>query len=995
MAPHSAAVDPVHAVLYKKTRFARFGMIRRSSHLGVAGLLVGGWLLPSTPALAVDGPRHVPDRGGLELLDGRFTRADRLVQWGEAPTRDRARALAPLTAEADALWVSWDPDTLVPSRMIVAGIEAPGVTASPSAALVFVRTFLASHVDLLAPGASPSSFVIVANDDSAGMRTVGMQQVHEGVPVIGGQLSFRFKHDQLIAIASEALPYVSSSSYRGTIDAAAAQTAARTWIAHDVPGTITSIDRPTGPSILPLVDTAGARYADVVAVQVHVEAPPSRWTVYVDAATAEPVAREQTLSFASATMTYNVPVRGPLGERQNRLAPWALVLDGNQSLLTDQLGLVDFATSPSVLQPTASGLFVGVNNVDAPDVIGEFFVDDGSVIVWDERNDELVDAQLSAFIHASVVKQLVRSIDPGLAWLEQQLPVNVNIDDQCNAFSDGNSINFYQSSAACENTARLADVVYHEFGHSVHVQSLIPGVGFFDRALSEGISDYLSATITGDSGIARGFFFNEVPLRELDPPNHTWSWPEDRGQVHGQGRIIGGALWDLRKLLIEKLGPQAGVAHANRIWYEATRRAVDIPSMYVEALVVDDDDGDLSNGTPNGCEINAAFGPHGLYTANHEGGHERVLPIDQQTPEGYPVQLLLSVPVFPGCPVFASPQLEYRPRGESGSTIVPMAATGGGFQAFAESADREVLQYRVHVDYDTGTQRSLPDNTIDPWYEHWVGPVVPLYCTSFDDGAPDWELGPIWGVGAPSGQSLFDPPAARSGSGNVLGMMLEGNNGLYLPFTLTQASSPIIETRGYTKVRLQYWRWLTVEDGHFDQASILADGSVVWSNHATADEHLATFHHIDGEWRFHDVDLSAQAADGEVRVAFNLVADAGLHFGGWTVDELCVVGVVECGNGIVEDGEECDDGNDVTGDGCSPDCRLEDDTDPSGGDSGPGSGPGSGSGGDGGTDGPSADDLGLIDRGCACSSSPTPVGRFSGLALLLLGTGRRRRHAHG
>ncbi|MDI7270092.1 MAG: MopE-related protein, partial [Myxococcota bacterium] len=29
-----------------------------------------------------------------------------------------------------------------------------------------------------------------------------------------------------------------------------------------------------------------------------------------------------------------------------------------------------------------------------------------------------------------------------------------------------------------------------------------------------------------------------------------------------------------------------------------------------------------------------------------------------------------------------------------------------------------------------------------------------------------------------------------------------------------------------------------------------------------------------------------------------------------------------CGNGIVEAGEECDDGNDVTGDGCEPDCRL-------------------------------------------------------------------------
>jgi cysteine-rich repeat protein len=31
-------------------------------------------------------------------------------------------------------------------------------------------------------------------------------------------------------------------------------------------------------------------------------------------------------------------------------------------------------------------------------------------------------------------------------------------------------------------------------------------------------------------------------------------------------------------------------------------------------------------------------------------------------------------------------------------------------------------------------------------------------------------------------------------------------------------------------------------------------------------------------------------------------------------------GLNVCGNGVVESGEECDDGNDVAGDGCEPDC---------------------------------------------------------------------------
>ena len=38
---------------------------------------------------------------------------------------------------------------------------------------------------------------------------------------------------------------------------------------------------------------------------------------------------------------------------------------------------------------------------------------------------------------------------------------------------------------------------------------------------------------------------------------------------------------------------------------------------------------------------------------------------------------------------------------------------------------------------------------------------------------------------------------------------------------------------------------------------------------------------------------------------------------------LCVSGEAECGNGILEEGEECDDGNTESDDGCSAECREE------------------------------------------------------------------------
>jgi hypothetical protein len=105
------------------------------------------------------------------------------------------------------------------------------------------------------------------------------------------------------------------------------------------------------------------------------------------------------------------------------------------------------------------------------------------------------------------------------------------------------------------------------------------------------------------------------------------------------------------------------------------------------------------------------------------------------------------------------------------------------------------------------------------------------------------------------------------------------------------ATSPVVDTTGFTEVRLQYYRWLTVEDGNFDHATIQVDGQERWANLDSNRGDSSNTQHLDREWRFQDVDLSADAADGKVQVGFELSSDPGLAFGGWTVDDVCVVGV--------------------------------------------------------------------------------------------------------
>src|SRR5690242_18073018 len=84
----------------------------------------------------------------------------------------------------------------------------------------------------------------------------------------------------------------------------------------------------------------------------------------------------------------------------------------------------------------------------------------------------------------------------------------------------------------------------------------------------------------------------------------------------------------------------------------------------------------------------------------------------------------------------------------------------------------------------------------------------------------------------------------------------------------------------------------------------------------------------DHEWQFQDVDLSAQATSGKIQLEFELDSDPGLEFGGWTVDDVCLVSLggpppATCGNGQIDPGEQCDDGNTTSGDGCSATCQTE------------------------------------------------------------------------
>src|SRR5690606_10758607 len=131
----------------------------------------------------------------------------------------------------------------------------------------------------------------------------------------------------------------------------------------------------------------------------------------------------------------------------------------------------------------------------------------------------------------------------------------------------------------------------------------------------EGAADFLAAIITGDPGMGRGFFYTDKPLRHIDPDDREHRWPDDVREIHYTGLIYAGALWELREDLVAALGEERAAAVVNKIYVGTLRRSTSIPTSLIEALIEDDDDGDLANGTPHECFIRSAYGRHGLRTA--------------------------------------------------------------------------------------------------------------------------------------------------------------------------------------------------------------------------------------------------------------------------------------------------------------------------------------------------------------------------------------------
>ena len=255
----------------------------------------------------------------------------------------------------------------------------------------------------------------------------------------------------------------------------------------------------------------------------------------------------------------------------------------------------------------------------------------------------------------------------------------------------------------------------------------------------------------------------------------------------------------------------------------------------------------------------------------------------------------------------------------------------GDHRFFAELplTPQGTVLYRVTVKFQDGSTFTLADNRADPYYQLYQGHTVKLYCTNFETNPfmrrlegrhRRWRRRRGNGARRRAARPIR---TWRSPASHILAQALDGD---YAPMSHSWVETPEIDVGRYSDVRLQYRRWLGVEDSHFDQAQILANGTRAWMNFTDNMGDNSATAHLDKEWRFHDVPLSGYFSGHKLTVRWDLASDPGLEFGGWQLDDVCIVANPNaiCGDSIKTSSEQCDNGpmNADLPDACRTYCRL-------------------------------------------------------------------------
>ncbi|MDM7460507.1 MAG: PepSY domain-containing protein, partial [bacterium] len=476
------------------------------------------------------------------------------------------------------------------------------------------QAFLNRYAELFAPGASQLVLNGVQDVMRGKFTAVYFQQQLDGIPVDKGELTLlvREVEGHPLVLASSAVRYVEpvSTTPKLTPDDAI-------QIAEKLRP---DLHADTKPELVIYPDEEHTRLAWAFSVDRHSLEKPERYRVFVDAHTGALLEWRSEVYYTDITgqvrgyatpglrpdTTANPPVLREIPKLRVSVVGGDSIFSAIDGTFTLPLSGVGSATVRAEL----IGPAVRVNNQAGATLVLEQMVNPPAFVdfLFNANPTELNTAQLNGLIHTQIVYDFVKSINPNYPGVDIQIPCNVNLANTCNAYYSNRTINFYQAGGGCVNTC-YSTVVYHEYGHFVIAMGHPNASGDYH----EGIADVTAALLTVDPclgiefrGVGTGCIRNSVNDRQ-----HPCS-----GGVHYCGQVLSGAFWQTWLEMRNRYSnnPQYALDRV-REWYlnSILLRPTGIsPQITIDVLTLDDDDGDIYNGTPHYLQIATGFARHNL-----------------------------------------------------------------------------------------------------------------------------------------------------------------------------------------------------------------------------------------------------------------------------------------------------------------------------------------------------------------------------------------------
>ena len=273
-------------------------------------------------------------------------------------------------------------------------------------------------------------------------------------------------------------------------------------------------------------------------------------------------------------------------------------------------------------------------------------------------------ATRTQFYMVNRAKEIGRGWLPSNTWLNGSLTVRVNLNQTCNAYWNGSTISFFRSGGGCANTGELPGVSLHEWGHGLDSND---GNGSSaENGTGETYGDFSAALFTHNSCIGNGFLGTSncggygnactscSGVRDIDYAKHAANTPSTVSNFtqlrcptstnyqgpcgregHCESYVSSEALWDFANRDLPSPGSGAAWATADRLWYLSRSTATKgfnctatgtwssngcfTGSYFRSMRAVDDDNGNLTDGTPHGGALGAAFNRHGIACTTDTG----------------------------------------------------------------------------------------------------------------------------------------------------------------------------------------------------------------------------------------------------------------------------------------------------------------------------------------------------------------------------------------